>query len=201
MPVITLAILAGGLGVRMGRPKSHLTVAGRPILWHLLDRLDWAGRTLLVTAPGVERPPGFERFTAEVVDAVPGEGPLRGMLTALEAAAGESIVVATVDMPNVGGRQLDWLGERLAGLGHAAAAVAARRPGGEVEPFPCALGPGAAGVIRELLAGGRRSVRGFFDDPRTAVVDAPTDWPGGTWVNLNRPEDLDAFGDGGFTPA
>ena len=39
---------------------------------------------MLVTAPGFERPPGFERFGREVVDPIAGIGPLRGVLTAIE---------------------------------------------------------------------------------------------------------------------
>src|SRR6478609_398221 len=44
---ITLAILAGGRGSRMGKPKSHLRLHGRPILEYLLQRLAWPGPKLL----------------------------------------------------------------------------------------------------------------------------------------------------------
>jgi molybdopterin-guanine dinucleotide biosynthesis protein A len=71
----TLAVLAGGEGRRMGGPKGVLALDGRPILERLLDRLDWPGPTLLVTAPGREHPPGWRRFTNEVTDPVAGEGP------------------------------------------------------------------------------------------------------------------------------
>ena len=91
---VTLAVLAGGEGSRMGRPKGELLVRGRPILVHLVEQLAWRGPTLLVTAPGRERPAGGERFDREVVDAVAGEGPLRGLLTALEAATTEIVLSA-----------------------------------------------------------------------------------------------------------
>src|SRR4051794_29684613 len=83
---ITLAILAGGAGSRMGGPKSNLTLHGRPILDYLLDRFSWPGPTLLITSPGREHPPGHTRFSAEAVDPVPDQGPLRGILTALQHA-------------------------------------------------------------------------------------------------------------------
>ena len=38
MTDVTLAILAGGAGSRMGMPKAELRIGGRPILEHLLDR-------------------------------------------------------------------------------------------------------------------------------------------------------------------
>ena len=49
---VTLAILAGGEGSRMGYPKGELRLGGRPILPVLLERFAWEGPTLLVTAPG-----------------------------------------------------------------------------------------------------------------------------------------------------
>src|SRR5438105_10503881 len=105
----TLAILAGGDGSRMRKPKGLLDVRGQPILGYLLDRMRWPGPTMLVTAPGRQRPPGWERFGCEVVDPVAGQGPLRGVLTALESTRTETIVVATVDMPEIGLAQLEWL--------------------------------------------------------------------------------------------
>src|SRR3954469_12653277 len=106
MTDVTLAILAGGEGSRMGRPKGLLRVHGRPVLEYLLERFDWPGPTLLVTAPGRERPPACELFSCEVQDPVAGLGPLRGILTALESARTPLVVVTSVDMPGVGREQL-----------------------------------------------------------------------------------------------
>ena len=69
----------------MGQPKGLLTLKGQPILDYLLDALAWPGPTLLVTAPGREHPPGWERFDNEAADPESGGGPLRGVLTALES--------------------------------------------------------------------------------------------------------------------
>src|SRR5581483_11371389 len=81
---ITLAILAGGRGSRMGRPKALLEIRGKPILTYLLDRLAWNGPKWLITAPGMQQPPGAQAFDRELVDPEEGAGPLRGVLTALE---------------------------------------------------------------------------------------------------------------------
>src|SRR5690348_14005110 len=101
MAETTLAILAGGAGTRMGGPKSALVVRGKPILGYLLDQLRWPGPTMLVTAPGCEQPLGANRFDREVRDPVAGLGPLRGVLTALQNASTDIVVVSTVDAPNV----------------------------------------------------------------------------------------------------
>src|SRR5687768_14732109 len=110
---VTLAVLAGGEGSRMGRPKAGLEIDGEPVLAFLMRRFDWPGPTLLVTAPGRERPPGADSFDAEAVDPVAGEGPLRGLLTALEQASTEAVIAAAVDMPLVGAEYLAWLAAQL----------------------------------------------------------------------------------------
>src|SRR5262245_61010177 len=111
---VTLAILAGGEGARMGQPKANLRIADKSILEYLLDRFDWKGPTLLVTAPGREHPRGCERFTAEAIDPVPEQGPLRGIHTALEHTTTAIVVITTVDMPAVGPEQFQWLIARFA---------------------------------------------------------------------------------------
>jgi molybdopterin-guanine dinucleotide biosynthesis protein A len=75
---VTLAILAGGRGERMGKAKALLRIGNQPILTYLLERFAWRGPTMLVSSPGREHPPGAEEFDVEVVDPVEGMGPVRG---------------------------------------------------------------------------------------------------------------------------
>jgi molybdopterin-guanine dinucleotide biosynthesis protein A len=188
---VTLAVLAGGLGTRMGGPKSRLTLGGRPILEGLAERFAWPGPTLLGTSPGNEGPPGAGRFGAEVVDARAGEGPLRGVLTALAHATTEVVAVVTVDMPGVGAGEVEWLVDRLEGL----AAMGSREVGGavRVEPFPLVIRCAAREAIGRRLAAGNRSVYSLREEAGVRVVPAPADWPARVWANLNRPRDVDAF--------
>ena len=195
---ITLAVLAGGAGTRMGRPKAWLELGGQPILLHLLDRLAWPGPTLLVTAPGFEHPPGRHRFTAEAVDPVPGQGPLRGLLTALEHCGTETLLVTPVDMPLVGSPQLRWLASALHQRPELAAVLSVRRDatGEQIEPFPCALRRDRAKpAVAGHLAGGRRSVLSLLSRADFAAVPAPADWEGKVWTNLNHPSDLAELSD------
>jgi molybdopterin-guanine dinucleotide biosynthesis protein A len=189
---ITLAILAGGEGSRMGFPKAQLEIADQPILEYLLRRFAWPGPTLLVTAPGREHPKGYELFDREAVDPVAGQGPLRGVLTALENAAAKVCVVATVDMPEVSIEQLNWginhLQERSELRGVMMRRITDGKP--QIEPFPLACRTDAAAVIAQRLTEGRRSVHSLADLPGFAVEDVPAHWSQSVWTNLNRPEDL-----------
>ena len=186
---VTLAILAGGEGTRMGRPKASLRVNDRPILEHLIDRFAWPGPTMLITAPGRERPPGAERFTRQCVDPVAGQGPLRGILTALENAPGPLVAVLAVDMPLVERRHVEELIGR-AGVTTSLATICARMIDGrrQIEPFPSIFHVDAADVIRARLARGERAVARLTDEPRVATADV--NWEPVTWLNLNHPTDL-----------
>jgi molybdopterin-guanine dinucleotide biosynthesis protein A len=185
----TLAILAGGEGSRMGRPKGELEIGEKAILVWLLERFQWPGPTLLVTAPGREHPPGWERFDREVVDPVAGEGPLRGVLTAIEGSSTGIVAVATVDMPGVTSEQIAWVVDQLTDSPKRLA-VMCRRGNDRVEPFPLGIRRESLESIRALVARGERSVvRGLGEDIGE-VVSCPSAWPDEVWANLNAPDDV-----------
>jgi molybdopterin-guanine dinucleotide biosynthesis protein A len=189
---VTLAVLAGGAGSRMGAPKSLLSVGGKPILAFLMERLAWPGPTLLVTAPGRERPPGVDRFEHEACDAVADEGPLRGVYTALTHAATPGLVVIGVDMPAVTRDDLAWFVNELAARPAAAGVMASRD--GQIEPLPCALRPALAlGLVSDHLAAGRRSLHGLARDGEIRLADAGRALPERVWTNVNTPGDWERF--------
>ena len=192
----TLAVLAGGEGRRMGGPKGVLALDGRPILERLLDRLDWPGPTLLVTAPGREHPPGWRRFTNEVTDPVAGQGPLRGILTALQNASTDEVVVLPVDMPNIATAPLAWLAARLRENPIAAAVmIERRRPASRrIEPLPAAFRATAAEtIVRARLRDRQLALHLLADNSEIVVVPAPSDWTEDFWTNLNTPSDLTTY--------
>jgi molybdopterin-guanine dinucleotide biosynthesis protein A len=178
----------------MGKAKGELDIGGGPILAYLLDRFGWPGPTLLVTAPGREKPPGWGLFSREVTDPVAGEGPLRGVLTALEESETQFTLVTTVDMPEVGFEQLAWLVGALEGRPEARG-ILLERPGEprRIEPFPSVFHRDAAGLIRSRLAAGLGSVQLLRNAAEISVVPSPREWPDCVWTNLNRPKDLNAW--------
>jgi molybdopterin-guanine dinucleotide biosynthesis protein A len=194
---ITLAILAGGASQRMGHPKAAMTLSGKPVLEYLLERLTWPGPTLLVTAPGRERPPRSELFDHEAVDPVAGQGPLRGVLTALQHAATAHVLVLTVDMPCLLPEHLDWVIGRAGVLPDCKGIMLRRAINGvsQIEPFPFLCRVDAADVISERLTNGRRSVHSLTELAGFFAEDVPSDWPQIVWTNLNTPGDLESLGE------
>ena len=192
MREVSLAILAGGRGTRMGGPKAELCIAGEAILSLLLSRLRWDGPTMLVTAADLANPPGHQQFTSVVTDAVPNQGPLRGVHTALKSATTDRVIVCTVDMPAVDRSQLEWLVTQLDARPDALAVMSSRQ-GSIIEPFPSILRASAATILRRRLAAEQLSVHSLRHDLRFVVVPAPSEWPQRMWTNLNTPADLESF--------
>lgn len=170
----------------MGQPKSALQIHGQPILRFLLDWFQWPGPTMVVTAPGREHPPGCESFDLEAVDPESGQGPLRGILTALQNSPTSAVIVTTVDMPCVHPLQLHWLCEQ-SGDG------VMIQNGSRIEPFPSLFRTPAATVIEEQLKRHRRSVHGLATLPGFRTIAAPQDWPADWMTNLNTPDEYRAF--------
>jgi molybdopterin-guanine dinucleotide biosynthesis protein A len=190
---LTLALLAGGTGARMGGAKSALAVGGEPILTWLYRRLGWRGPTLLVTAPGNRAPAGAGSFDREAVDPVDGAGPVQGILTALHAADTPLLVVAPVDMPLLRREQLQEIAAALLKSKWQGIACTRRVDGKTwVEPFPCAFRSTAVDAVERYFHAGHRSLRGLRDAGICGTFDA-TDWPDETWINLNTPDDLARF--------
>lgn len=195
LSLVTLAVLAGGRGDRMGLPKSWIQFERKPVLEWLLERMQWTGPTMLVTAPAVAHPPGSELFHCEVVDPVDGLGPLRGVLTALEHLSTPMMTAITVDMPGVDSVALAWLSQVLAHRPNYNGVMCCVKAGAtsHIEPFPSAFRREAARSIQQRLESGRRSVWDLHTDGGFLVLEAPSAWPADTWANLNTPSELDAF--------
>ena len=191
---MTVAVLAGGQSSRMGTSKAELTLRGQSVVDYLLDR--WPGtRVILVTAPG-QATAGAKRFDLIVSDPVAGLGPLRGILTALENAPDEIIVVTTIDMPNVAVEQLQFVEQALRDRPELSGLMLARDRGEErfIEPFPSAFRRSAATIIAQELSEQRRAVRGLLrHSEKFLLLDAPRDWNDSVWLNLTTPADVEAF--------
>jgi len=178
LPPVTLAILAGGAGRAWVRPSRDSKLRGQPILDYLLDRFDWPGPTLLVTAPGVEHPPGWQRFSAEVTDRIAGEGPLRGVLTALDNCHTDLLIVR-----NRGHARRAPATIRLA---HCDACGSAGPDGNPPRParwrvgagraFPCVLRRESHDDIAAQLATARRSVHSLLSLRGFRQAPVPREW-------------------------
>jgi len=115
-----------------------------------------------------------------VTDIYPGEGPVGGVITALDACEAPAVVVVACDLPYL---SVDTVGALIAAGGEVQITVAVTD---RVQPM-CALWPrGALGHLREAFDGGERRLLGVLEQLETLQVPAqPQDL-----ANVNAPGDL-----------
>lgn len=185
-----IAVLAGGESRRMGQDKAALVWQGRP----LLERIVQAARQVvpLVLVAGRPQPPDWAVPDAPFLpDALPGEGPLRGLESALAFAAPAAVLTVACDMPLLSPDALRWLIAQacLASPGMDGLAV---RNKGQWEPLFSIYFARCLPRVRERLALGQRSLHRLIETGSFASADAPP-WVCAQLVNVNTPADLAAL--------
>lgn len=189
MDKVGVVILAGGLGTRIGGGKPERLFRGRRLIDPVLDRASaWRLPTVICVR---KRGQLAEETPRQLLDRPDIEGPLAGLLAALDWATGvglEHILTLPCDTPflpeNVLARLLH--ASRNASAPAVAASNVRRHP-------TCAVWPrdSRAGV-EAYAATGRRSLSGALD--KCGAVDVS--WPESTpdaFININTPGDLEMF--------
>jgi len=187
-------ILAGGQSRRFGGgDKGFADLDGRPVLSHVIERFrPQIGRLILNANGDLSR---FATFGLEVVAdrEIPGQGPLSGILTALEWAkrhAPDCTAVATVstDVPFLALNLIQRL-EAERGDGVAIAVSAGRRhPTIAIWPLTSRI------AVADALQRGALSVDALAAELNAVAVPFPMGEIDGVTIdpffNVNRPEDL-----------
>jgi molybdopterin-guanine dinucleotide biosynthesis protein A len=190
---IMAVVLAGGLARRMGGGDKCLKLlAGRPILAHVLERLDGQAERVLLNANG--DPTRFASWGVPIAaDVVTGfGGPLVGVLTALEWAATHApeitdVVSVPADGPFLPRNLVRRLVEARAGAGAVLAQAASNgRPNPVVGLWPVAL---AAALRHAVVEEGTAKVDAWTARYKLATVDFDADLVD-PFFNANTQEDL-----------
>ena len=169
----------------MGADKALVTLAGRPLIAHVLDRLKPQVERVLISANGdASRFAGFG--CAVVTDTAP-QGPLSGVLAALTAAAGlgaTHVVSTPVDTPFLPGDLVPQL--LLAAESSPSGLALAADPTGD-HPATAIWPVGLAPALSAFLAEGQAKVTRFTEAHHAARALFPD---ARAFLNLNTPEDL-----------
>ncbi|HSK24062.1 MAG TPA: formate dehydrogenase accessory sulfurtransferase FdhD [Egicoccus sp.] len=191
------AVLAGGASRRMGRDKRLVEVDGRPLLRHALDAVLQVfrpiGVAVVVGADEVDLP--IPAGVRTVVDRWPGEGPLGGLITALEAADTDLVVVVAGDHHRLVPDVLSLLAQHLAMRSCDAVVLADER--GRAQPLLGAYHRRALAPLRAAFDAGERRAGAVLDHLDVHLLP-PTDWrrhdpAGWSLQDLDTPEDLQAY--------
>ncbi|EPX63880.1 Formate dehydrogenase chain D [Cystobacter fuscus DSM 2262] len=191
-PEVTLAVIAGGRGSRLGGvAKGLLEVEGRPVLERVLVLGGLCGDVLLVA----NEPGPYARWGLRAVaDVVHGRGAPGGVHAALVGAHTEWVLAVACDMPFVT-REVArvLLGARAPGVDAVAFTVA-----GRVEPLLALYHRALARPWGEALESGEPSLRALLALSRARLLPEEAlravDPALRAVVGVNTPEDLARHG-------
>lgn len=92
-------VLAGGNSRRMGRDKSLLPLGGKPMIVQVIAQLEPLFAAVLI---GANAPEKYRFLKLKIVpDHAPGQGPLMGLVSCLEASPYELNFVTACDIPSM----------------------------------------------------------------------------------------------------
>lgn len=186
---ITGVILAGGQGSRMGGvDKGLLSWRGAPLIERIVAQLKAQVGTLIINAN--RHVAEYAQWGVPVVSDTFAnfQGPLAGMLVALQHARTPYVLCVPCDTPRV----MPGLAQRLLhALQTQQADVAVVHDGQHLQPTHLLLGTHVLARLQTYLAQGGRSPQAWFAQLRIAVVDcsdAPLYFRG-----MNTPEECQAL--------
>lgn len=180
-------VLCGGESTRMRREKALISVGGLSLVLHVAGLLHHVADPV-VLAPGRPGRLGSLGYD-EVADAVPGSGPLGGLVAGLAASPHPLTAVVAVDMPFAS----PPLFKLLADL-HGDEDAVVPRTGGRPEPLHAVYAASALPTLRVALKERRLTLHALLSSLRVRWIDEE-EWraadPTGRFaVNINREEDI-----------
>lgn len=180
-------ILAGGQSRRMGQDKAHLEIAGLSLLEHHIKMMRPSVGQLFVAANDVVK----EEHVADVVEIkdyfADSQGPLSGLLSALEHTAAEYLWVMSCDNFGLSIEVLDMLYSAIKDSG---ADIACVKVDGRTQPLIALLRADLQRNLALYMANGARAVLRWYDCLEVVTVDMACNGHG---YNINTIEDFEAL--------
>jgi len=205
----TAIIMAGGDSLRMGTDKSMLSIDGWPMIERICQQLTGTFSQILISANEAKK---FAFLGFEIIpDKIPGQGPLMGIASTLDASANECNFVVACDIPRI---NLSFVRRMLAeakkvdivvpAIGNHASCIVNRVTNHEprttshesrVEPLFAVYRKSALAAINEVLSSGGRKISDVFSRCRVKYIELAPDQVGGAeWLtNLNTMAEYDEF--------
>lgn len=199
-PPLTGIVLAGGDSTRFANgDKALARLGGQPLIARVVDALIAAtDRSPIVTVRNENRRDAY----ALVLDAARFEyddstfdGPLAGVMGAIETADTPWVFVCGADMPLLSAESIRWLATHIEPT---RGAIAPRRASGPPEPLHTFYRRDAVMATRDKLtpSTGVRALLSHLDVHTIPVTDAPATIPLRTsLVNVNTRGELDSLRD------
>ena len=190
---VSVIILAGGASLRMGRDKSLLPVAGLTMIEHIYRQLQPRFQEVLISSNEGEK---FAFLGARVIpDREPGQGPLMGIASALEASATDLNFFVACDIPRIDLALVERMLEEARGFDGVVpvTSVAGEQGPSRLEPLFAVYRKTMLAAFGEALRSGERRIRNAFDLCRINYFELMQNE---RLENLNTASDYEAFRSG-----
>jgi molybdopterin-guanine dinucleotide biosynthesis protein A len=186
-PEITVIILAGGQGSRMGgNDKGLVSWQGKTLVEHVIDRVSPGASALVISCN--RNNDFYAGFTNNFCsDQLPGfQGPLAGIQTALTIAETQLSLICACDTPKLPEELLPRL---LKTLESGSAELCYPNDGTRNQFLPVLLKTSLLQPLNEYLATGGRSMKGWYSTLDTVAADF-SDCPE-AFINMNDARSLE----------
>ena len=176
-------VMAGGQSSRMGTDKSMLHISGQSMIEVICQQLVGNFEQILISDKK-EGALAFLGFTI-IKDKVGGQGPLMGLVSALESSANQLNFVTACDIPYI---DLKFV-RRMLREAQDFDAVVPIRDDGQIEPLFAIYRKSVIPAINNALSAGGRKMSDFFDQCKVKYL--PLDAK--NFTNLNTIADYQKF--------
>jgi len=168
---VTGVVLAGGKGLRLGRPKALERVGGVSLLGRVISCIQpLCFETIVVTREDQLRPLSLAGLQVTIAtDLIPERGPLGGLFTGLTLAKTDYCLVVACDMPFLNPALLT----HLLGLAPEADIVAPVMKGMTEQLHTVYTRKTCLAAIEQLLAMGQSRVSSLFEIVKVRFVTEP----------------------------
>jgi molybdopterin-guanine dinucleotide biosynthesis protein A len=189
-------VLAGGSSSRFGEDKGMVTLAGKPLISHVVNAIQRIVDETIIVTSSAERVAKYETIVPDSVkfveDTRESKGPLIGALTGFGVASGKYALVLPFDTPFISREVVSLLFELCIGR----SAVIPRWPNEQIEPLHAVYQVQLAMVAAEAaVAEGRLDMRGMIERMRgvrfvSTIAIQEFDPELKIFFNINTPLDL-----------
>lgn len=183
----TVAILAGGQSRRMGTNKSFVMLEGKPIIQHVIERVQVLELPIILITNTPEEYAALE--LPMYADALPGNGSLGGIYTALSYSTTSYTLCVGCDMPLLNPALLQHLIDQQPGYDIVVPVVAGRH-----ENLCAVYSQNCLGLMRQQIDSGQLKIGLLHEKLRVEKVTEATlreiDPDLHTFMNINTPDDL-----------
>ncbi len=187
-------VLAGGGSTRLGRDKALVKIGRTQMLTRMIALSESVSKSVKI----VGSPEKYGQFGFEVIpDRWPGEGPLGGIITALEVTAKSPAkdkwnLILSCDMPFL---TAEWLGYVVGRAIKSSAQAVYPQSAHGPEPLCACYRTDAGPALHQAFERGVRKVTESLQQVRTEVLDE-ADWKrfdsaGRLFWNMNTPADYE----------